>query len=152
MEFAEIQQQLGAPALWQFWQTQADEWTGTDDLGRTQAIAYIHGRQSYSIKTLEEIGDPDQLRETLAILYIEIKSQWIMLNTMVNYQLFRKGEGDGEAILKASLLASFLQTIESLLKPEDIGAITAFLSAPIHPQQLATETVVEPESSTRIAA
>jgi hypothetical protein len=152
MEFAEIQKQLGAPALWQEWQIQASEWTGTDDQGRSQAINYIHGRQTYSIKTLEEIGDPDQLRETLAILYIEIKSQWIMLNTMVNYQLFRKGEGDGESILKASLLARFLQAVESLLTPDDISSITTFLSAPVRQLQQPANLVVEQPSLTRIAA
>jgi hypothetical protein len=152
MEFAEIEKQLAAPALWQGWQTQADEWTGTDAQGRSQAISYIHGRQSYAIKTLEEIGDPDQLRETLAILYIEIKSQWIMLNTMVNYQLFRKGEADGEAVLRASLLSNFLQAIESLLKPEDIGAITNFLAAPVRQIEESTAAVEVPAAPSKIAA
>jgi hypothetical protein len=152
MELKEITSNLQAPSLSQGWHNIANEWDGTDEPGRFQALSFIHERRDNAVKALEDIGDPDQLSETLAILYIKLKSEWIMLNTMTNYQLFHTGKNDGQAVLKGALISNFLQVVEDLLSAEDISTITSFLAAPIRPKAPSSAMVIGQEPFRREVA
>lgn len=136
MTIEEIKNVILDPAILEQWRQTAAEWNGTDQAGREACIAHVVGRREHILKSLQDISDADQMVESLAIVYIETKSEWIMLNTMVNYQLMRHGEGDGEAVLRAALVSSLLMTVERMLTPKDIQAITNFLAAPTRPPEL----------------
>lgn len=80
---------------------------------------------------IQEIGDPDEVKMTLAINYIELKSRWIALNTKINYQTFRTGSCDSMTALRGAALSAIVGHVEALLTPQDIDEITQFLSEPI---------------------
>lgn len=77
------------------------------------------------------IQDPEDLRDNLAIVYIEVKSRWIMLNTKIQFQLYRFGKSEDELIYRASLTSFFIDTMESQLGTEEIDQINSFLSDPL---------------------
>lgn len=122
---------LSNPEVENAWSEMALGWPNATPEQRVSALQYILSRRDRALNALREIADDDQLVETLAVLYIELKCEWIMINTVVNYQLFRKGDGDGETILRGALTASLLERVESLLGPEDVQAITNFLAQPV---------------------
>jgi len=80
---------------------------------------------------IHEIGDPDEVKMTLAINYIELKSRWIALNTKINYQTFRSGSCDTISALRGAALSALVGRVEELLTAADIDEITTFLSEPI---------------------
>ncbi len=83
------------------------------------------------VHLITEIGDPDEVKMTLAINYIELKSRWIALNTKINYQTFRKGSCDTVTALRGAAISALVGRVEELLTPQDIDEITTFLSEPI---------------------
>lgn len=113
------------------WETLALDWPNADAEQRTRALAHVFSRRDRAVTALREIGDDEQLMDTLAVLYIELKCEWIMINTVVNYQMFRTGQGDGETVLRGALVSSLLERVESLLSEDDVRAITEFLSQPV---------------------
>jgi hypothetical protein len=80
---------------------------------------------------LASIGDDEQIVETLAINYIELKTRWIALNTKTNYQLFRTGSSEPEVALRGFACSALLADVEALLSADDITKITEFLSTPV---------------------
>lgn len=83
------------------------------------------------VNLVQEIDDLDEVRMTLAINYIELKSRWIALNTKINYQNFRTGTCDPMTALRGAAISSVLGHVESQLSPEDIDQITSFLAEPV---------------------
>jgi hypothetical protein len=83
------------------------------------------------VNLIHEIGDPDEVKMTLAINYIELKSRWIALNTKMNYQTFRTGSCDTITALRGAALSAVVGKVEELLTQDDIEEITQFLSEPI---------------------
>jgi hypothetical protein len=83
------------------------------------------------VNLIREIGDPDEVKMTLAINYIELKSRWIALNTKMNYQTFRTGSCDTITALRGAALSAVVGKVEELLTQNDIEEITQFLSEPI---------------------
>lgn len=149
MLLEKIEKRLTDPVLVESWRGMARDWPGTEDPGRWAALNHVVQRRDRALTTLREIADDDQLIETIAILYIELKSEWIMLNTMVNYQLFRKQQSDGEAVLRAALVSSLLSAVEDMLTAKDIATITCFLSTPINQK---SEDSDSPDTQSAVAA
>jgi len=85
----------------------------------------------------QEIDDAEQLPATVAVQYIELKSQWIKLNTLINYRLMRLGTSDPECMVRASLLSGLLEPLEALIDAADLDRITELLSEPVAAPRLA---------------
>ncbi len=80
----------------------------------------------------EDIGDDDEeeLRTSLALGYIELKSKWQMLNTQINYQVFRRGEANITLTYKSTLLSILVDKIGSFITDQDLHKIQEFLLSP----------------------
>jgi hypothetical protein len=83
------------------------------------------------VALINEINDEDEVKMTLAINYIEIKSRWIALNTKIAYQNFRLGKCDPVTALRGCATSSLLVLVEGLLTQGDIDQIAEFLAEPI---------------------
>lgn len=83
------------------------------------------------VTLINEIGDLEEIRMTLAVNYIEIKSRWIALNTKMNYQNFRTGSCDPVTALRGCGMSQLVALIEGLLTQQEIDQITEFLAEPI---------------------
>ncbi len=80
----------------------------------------------------EDVGDEDsdELRTSLALGYIEMKSRWQMLNTQINYQVFRKGEANVNLTYKSTLLSVLVDKIGNFITAQDLQKIQEFLLNP----------------------
>lgn len=80
----------------------------------------------------DDVGDddPEELLISVALGYIEMKSQWQMLNTQINYQVFRRGEANIILTYKSSLLSVLVDAIGKFLSQEDLSKIHEFLLNP----------------------
>jgi hypothetical protein len=106
-------------------------WDGAEPAAIERTMAWFRAIRDNLIALLRDVDDEDQIDETLAINYIELKSRWIALNTKINYQTFRLGSCDPELAFQGSAISILLGEVESLLTPRDIEQITEFLAQPI---------------------
>lgn len=96
-----------------------------------RTIEWIKTLRHDLLALLKEVDDDEQIEQTMAINYVELKSRWIAINTKVNYQMFRTGQFDVETALRGTSASMFLAEVEALLDPRDIAAITEFLAQPL---------------------
>jgi hypothetical protein len=96
-----------------------------------KSIVYVNTLSGELISLCKEVDDEEQIEQTVAIFYIELKSRWIALNTRVNYQTFRTGTCEVESAFRASGVSMLLAEVESLINQDDISKITDFLAQPI---------------------
>lgn len=96
-----------------------------------ETVAWVMGMRNELLALLRTIEDPEQIIETLAINYIELKTKWIALNTKANYHIFRTGMQDADAAFRGCGCSLLLGDVERLLMPSDIQKITEFLSQPV---------------------
>jgi hypothetical protein len=97
----------------------------------TETVEWVMGMRRELLTLLRTIDDPEQIIETLAINYIELKTKWIALNTKANYHIFRTGAPDAAAAFRGCGCSLLLGDVERLLMPSDIQKITEFLSQPV---------------------
>lgn len=106
-------------------------WPDPDPMPRETSLAWVMAARDELVSLLREVADDEQIAETLAVNYIELKSRWIALCTKANYQNFRLGRCDSDLALKGSACSQLLAVVEGLLTPEDVAQITEFLATPI---------------------
>lgn len=96
------------------------------------AIAWVCALQTDMINLIKQIGGGEDVDMALAIQYVEMKSRWIAFNTKMNYSMFKGEHPQVSDMCRATSVSTFLQHIETLLKPDDIDHITDFLARPIN--------------------
>ena len=131
MNLAQIRTALTAPELSQMWAESCEQIEGVSKDAQERCVQEISERRDEFLKVAEEVDDDEELEVTAALKYIELKSHWIMLNTLLNYQVFRKGESNPEQMLRASLASRLMLTVEALIGGQDLSKITKFLAEPI---------------------
>jgi hypothetical protein len=89
---------LTDPAFRALLKEQLGTWEGADPAAIDRTIAWILQLREDLVSLIRTIDDDEQIAETLAINYIEIKTRWIALNTKINYQTFRQGACDPERV------------------------------------------------------
>jgi hypothetical protein len=104
---------------------------GTDDETLTRTVDWVLQTRDELIALLTEIDDEEQIPQSLAIYYIELKSRWIALNTKVNFQMFRLGSCEVESAIRGTAISMLLAEVESMLEQSDIQQITDFLAQPL---------------------
>ncbi|MCE2966497.1 MAG: hypothetical protein ACK5WB_03465 [Phycisphaerales bacterium] len=108
-----------------------ETWPDADPAMVARTLAWITALRDDLCNLLRTIEDDEQIAETLAINYIELKSRWIALNTKANYCIFRTGVADAESAFRGTSISMLLGEVEGLLTPTDITTITEFLAQPI---------------------
>jgi hypothetical protein len=112
-------------------------WTGclqeydASEEERAGLLLWIRGVRDGFIAHVSDIDDPEEMLVSVALSYIEFKSQWQMLNTQINYQVFRTGDAKPHLMYKSSLLSVIVDTIGKLLTADDINKIQEFLLNPV---------------------
>jgi hypothetical protein len=149
MDIETIRSQILDPKLSAVWIKTAEDYPPAGKTGRVSCLKYITARRDAIVTTIADIKEPDQMPETMAIVYIDLKGEWIMLNTVMNYQLMRNGKCDPKTVLKGSLISSLLSCVEQMLSQADVDAISKFLAAPIRPP---VADVVPPTARLKAAA
>ncbi|MDX2116337.1 MAG: hypothetical protein SFZ24_12065 [Planctomycetota bacterium] len=106
-------------------------WPGVQPADIERVVRWASGLRDDLAALIAEINDPDEVRMTLAINYIELKSRWIALNTRMNYQNFRSGSCDTLTALRGTAISALIARVEEMLTQDDIDQITQFLAEPV---------------------
>ncbi|MBC7533957.1 MAG: Hpt domain-containing protein [Oligoflexus sp.] len=96
-----------------------------------QLIAFAESEISLLTDTINSIEDEEELQYVLAIRYAALKSNWILLNLRVNYELAAGKESEPILPFKAALSAGILGRLESLILADAVKCITQVLSEPV---------------------
>lgn len=123
---------LTDPAFRALIKEQLTSWEGADPAAIDRTIAWVLQIREDLVSLIRTIDDDEQISETLAINYIEIKTRWIALNTKINYQTFRLGSCDPELAFRGTACSGLMGEVETLLEPDDITKITEFLAQPVN--------------------
>lgn len=106
-------------------------WEDPNPAPREATMKWVLGLRDELVSLLHEVGEDEQVIETLAVNYIELKTRWIALCTKANYQNFRLGSCESELALRGSACSQLLAVVESLLSAQDVEKITEFLAQPV---------------------
>jgi len=123
---------LTDPAFRTLIKEQLASWEGADPAAIDRTVGWILQIREDLVSLIRTIDDDEQIGETLAINYIEIKTRWIALNTKINYQTFRQGACDPELAFRGTACSGLMGEVETLLSPDDITKITEFLAQPVN--------------------
>ncbi len=130
LDIASLQAELTGDELQQYWASCLDEYKEATLEERAKLLSWVHNLRDGFLSHAADIDDEEELLVSVALSYIELKSKWQMLNTQVNYQVFRTGEAKPELMFKSSLLSVIVDTIGKFLTTEDITKIQEFLLNP----------------------
>lgn len=102
-----------------------------DEDTAAELMDWIEEYRDEFLELTEDVQDPDEIRTSLILRYVEIKSHWMMLNTQMQYQAVNQGGADPEIMVKGSLISHLLEELEQFLDEEEVEKLTSFLSQPM---------------------
>lgn len=82
------------------------------------------------LRVLQDIEDEEERSRALVNAYIEERSRWLLINTQLQYQIFRDGQPNLRRSHQAMLVSRFAEFLEGFLIPEEVQVINRFLAAP----------------------
>ena len=133
MDAKTVEQHLKSADLETVIPTTLANWENADKAQIAEVTEWVCGIRDEFIALVHDVDDSEQIIASIAIHYIEIKSHWIALNTKMNYQMARNGAAETPIVLRGAAVSAFLATLEPLIQPGDVDAITSFLAEPINP-------------------
>jgi hypothetical protein len=72
-----------------------------------------------------------EIHQAIYKKYIELKSSWLLLNTIIQYKTLVTGEFDNYESYRASLLSQLVSFLENYLEEKEVRLINKLLSEPI---------------------
>lgn len=131
MTVKNLHEVLHSAKIEEAWKMSLDAYQEGTAQDRLDLAEWIINVRANFLAHVEDVGDEaEELLISVALGYIEMKSQWQMLNTQINYQVFRKGEANVYLTYKSSLLSVLVDAIGTLLTPDDLDKIREFLLSP----------------------
>lgn len=120
------------PALEQNWELTLEGWESASPLQRSAVRGFAESMRAFILNLSRDISsNTDELNRVLAIVYIHLKSQWIMFHTQVSYRLAEQDErGSEEASCRAALVYSVIEVIEGFIKPAEAARLSSMLEDP----------------------
>ncbi|MFO8233421.1 MAG: hypothetical protein R6U20_12235 [Longimonas sp.] len=113
------------------WKTVLSEWDGGTTAQRRAIRAYVSGVRNRIVQTLDDLEEVNEIRQALAVQYLEMKCHWTLLNTQIQSQTARDGVPDEALMYRATCVSLIIQAIEPLLSQERINTLTQMLAEPI---------------------
>lgn len=83
------------------------------------------------IEAVGETEDEQELYNTLAMYWLELKTEWFRYNHVMNYLIIRTGSADPALVARGTICSGFLARFESLLSPADLAALTDIAAQPL---------------------
>ncbi|MCR9141957.1 MAG: hypothetical protein NXI24_06875 [bacterium] len=82
------------------------------------------------LRILRDVDDEHERGRALVNAYIEERSRWLLINTQLQFQMFRDGRPDLRRSHRAMLVSRFAEFLEQFLDPGEIEVINRFLAKP----------------------
>lgn len=130
LHFENIRAALMSTTIEEYWQSCLSEYVIANNEERNSLLAWIQGIRDGFVAHAGDIDDDEELLISVALSYIQLKSQWQMLNTQINYQVFRTGEARPNLTFRSSLLSIIVDEIGKFLTDDDLVKIQEFLLNP----------------------
>ncbi|GAB4462283.1 MAG: hypothetical protein OHK0029_28860 [Armatimonadaceae bacterium] len=124
-----LKEVLHSPELERAWHEALASWEDALPAQRSECRADVVALRNHFLGILRDVVDPIEQQVAGVMFYIQLKSQWILLNTQVGYQI-AAGRIEQEIFCRASLISALLSVLEPCLNRSDVNRITAFLSQP----------------------
>ena len=98
---------------------------------REELFSMVDQRRKAFEDSVLNVDEEDDLHYMFAVMYIELKSSWILMNNQINYGMIKSGECDMVTMYRATLVSQLLYELEPMLRQDDVSKITDFLAEPM---------------------
>lgn len=129
-----VQDALRDPALEQGWAHTLSEWETAAHSQIQATTAYVRGMRNQLLNVTGEMDSMEELERTLALGYLDLKCQWAILNVQIQYAAAHRGEIREDLMYRATCLSQLLDSVEGLLNPADVDAMTELIAEPVQQQ------------------
>ncbi len=116
----------------------ADQAEDLSEEQREELFFKVDQRRKAFEDSVLNVDEEDDLHYMFAVMYIELKSSWILMNNQINYGMVKSGECDMVTMYSAALTSQLLYELEPMLRQTDVSKITDFLAEPmeqVNPKQ-----------------
>lgn len=83
------------------------------------------------VLTLGDEEDEQELYNSLAIYWLELKSEWTRYNQIMNYRMFRTGSADPVLVARGGICSGLIARFEVFLTPGDLALLTEVSAQPL---------------------
>ncbi|MFB6347076.1 MAG: hypothetical protein ABEK50_15240 [bacterium] len=126
----DIRETLNDPDLEEGWNETIESMIEDEDK-KDELLEWIREYRDEFLALTEDVQDPDEIRTSLILRYVEIKAHWMMLNTQMQYQAVNTGGADSDIMVKGSIISHLLEELENFLDEEEVEKLAEFLSQPM---------------------
>ncbi len=109
----------------------ADQAEDLSEEQREELFFKVDQRRKAFEDSVLNVDEEDDLHYMFAVMYIELKSSWILMNNQINYGMIKSGECDMVTMYRAALTSQLLYELEPMLRQTDVSKITDFLAEPM---------------------
>ncbi|MEL6430822.1 MAG: hypothetical protein AAFZ87_04065 [Planctomycetota bacterium] len=98
---------------------------------REPLLAWIRTIRDETVELIDDIAALDSSPIHLALRFVELRAQWAMTNTRLNFKVLKGKPLDHVLAFRASLISSVSYALEQQLAPSDLEVISRFLADPV---------------------
>lgn len=116
-------------------QQRFDEMADVLDLDHTiaqQMNRWMRDQRGDLIRLLDTIDDPEERKHMYAATWVRLKSQWVVYNTQIGYEIAKTGEAKADTLVKAATVAIFVDAIEPFVERHEVERVTAHVGSSWH--------------------
>ncbi|MEM1164830.1 MAG: hypothetical protein AAGI30_00905 [Planctomycetota bacterium] len=106
----------------------AIEVEGFDSGAISETRQWVNSLRDKVVHDLQSTDEEEEHRSIAASYFIDFKTQWMGLNTKMNYAMFRTGQPDQPSMLRGSGISVLIDVVEQHADPEDVDTIVTFIS------------------------
>lgn len=136
---------LGGAELERAWKECLAVWENSSPAQRADCRAFVVHLRDGFVRVLRDVDDAQEQETIAAIFYMQVKAQWILINTQSGYQI-QNGRMDGALFCRAAMLSGLLGALEPVLRGPDLARITNFLAEPTGSEAVSSGDVSRLES------
>ena len=98
---------------------------------REPLLAWVRSLRNETVDLIDDIAALDSSPIHLALRFVELRAQWAMTNTRLNFKMLKGEPFDSALAFRGSLSSSVSDIIEQQLTADDLDTISKFLSDPV---------------------
>jgi hypothetical protein len=122
-----IEAELNGATLNGIWKDCLDSYDYISNSDKIECLGQVIELRDHIIEVLRDISDGIERQSCLALFYLGLKTEWMLLNTQYTYQLEAQ-KLDHQTVCRAGLFSALLGALEPHCRPADIVRIEELLA------------------------
>jgi hypothetical protein len=118
---------LNGPELNDTWKGCLDSYEQISSKEKLTCLAAVIEFRDHLLDVVADVTDPEERESCLALFYLLVKADWMLLNTQYTYQI-NANKTNHKTIVSASLYSAFLGALEPYVRQVDRTRIEALLA------------------------